>query len=427
MGSFQQLCEDSELDFDEYWKEDSTTELYHFIGKDILYFHALFWPAMLQHAGFRTPTKLFAHGFLTVNGEKMSKSRGTFITAQSYTEHVKCTDYLRYYYAAKLNGSMEDLDLNLEDFVAKVNSDLIGKYVNIASRSAGFISKRFGGKLATREQISAQGLALIDEFIAARAAIAKSYEARDYSRTLREIMRLADQANEYVNDKAPWVLAKREGQEAALQEACSVSINLFRLLTLYLKPILPMLAAKVEAFLNIAPLQWADAGHILLDHGISPYQHLAKRIEPARIEAMLERNRARQEAPRAEPHSPTRHGEAQQSEHPAIAETIAFDDFAKVDLRVARIVEAEQVEGADKLMKLTLDLGGERRTVFAGIKSAYQPEQLQGRLTVMVANLAPRKMRFGVSEGMVLAAGPGGKDIFIVSPDTGAEPGMKVK
>jgi methionyl-tRNA synthetase len=261
----------------------------------------------------------------------------------------------------------------------------------------------------------------------AAATIARLYEGRQYSEAVRVIMALADEANEHINETRPWELAKDESRQQRLHELCTTHLNLFRLLTLYLKPILPKLAAQVETFLNIAPLQWADAGHILLDHGINPYQHLAKRIESAQIEAMLERNRAQQETPQAEPHSPARHGEAQQSEHPAIAETIAFDDFAKVDLRVARIVEAEQVEGADKLLKLTLDLGGERRTVFAGIKSAYRPEQLQGRLTVMVANLAPRKMRFGVSEGMVLAAGPGGSEIWLLAPDAGAQPGMKVK
>jgi methionyl-tRNA synthetase len=424
MASFKNLAQSRGLDFDPWWDRGSDTELYHFIGKDILYFHALFWPATLHYADFRTPTKVFVHGFLTVNGQKMSKSRGTFITARTYAEFLD-PEYLRYYFAAKLNERVEDIDLNLDDYVARVNSNLVGKYVNIASRSAGFVTKRFGGRLCTA--LPDQDLILINELQNAAATIARLYEGRQYSEAVRVIMALADEANEHINETRPWELAKDESRQQRLHELCTTHLNLFRLLTLYLKPILPKLAAQVETFLNIAPLQWADAGHILLDHGINPYQHLAKRIESAQIEAMLERNRAQQETPQAEPHSPARHGEAQQSEHPAIAETIAFDDFAKVDLRVARIVEAEQVEGADKLLKLTLDLGGERRTVFAGIKSAYRPEQLQGRLTVMVANLAPRKMRFGVSEGMVLAAGPGGSEIWLLAPDAGAQPGMKVK
>ena len=428
MGSFKQLCEDKGINFDEYWKHGSKTELYHFIGKDILYFHALFWPAMLQHSGFRTPTKLFAHGFLTVNGEKMSKSRGTFITAKSYIDHIKNTEYLRYYYAAKLNGTMEDLDLSLEDFVAKVNSDLIGKYVNIASRTAGFISKKFDGKLASRDQVKdSRATALIGTFIGQSAQIAQCYEERDYGKALREIMRLADLANEYVNDKAPWVLAKQEGQDAALQEACTVSIELFRLLTLYLKPVLPTLAKQVENFLNIGPLNWGDTDATMLDHRINPYQHLMTRLDPKLIEAMVVAN---QESlpPMTESHSPARHAEAQQNTIAPIAETISIDDFNKVDLRVAKIVNAEHVEGAEKLLKLTLDIGEEKpRTVFAGIKSAYDPEKLKGRLTVMVANLAPRKMKFGMSEGMVLAASGEVPGLFVLSPDEGAQPGMRIK
>ncbi len=430
--------------FNEYWKPDSTTELYHFIGKDILYFHALFWPAMLQHAGYRTPTKLFAHGFLTVNGEKMSKSRGTFITASSYVEHIKNTEYLRYYYAAKLNGSMEDLDLSLDDFVAKVNSDLIGKYINIASRTAGFISKKFDGMLAPEAGITdTRASELLANFISASSLIAQCYEERDFGRAIREIMRLADLANEYVNDKAPWVLTKQEGQEAALQEACTVSLNLFRLLTLYLKPILPMLAKEVEGFLNIETLSWANAGDLLFNHHINEYKHLMTRIDPKSIAALVAANQENlQTAPQA--HSPARHGEAQQhattpSPHPsplqgegvkvgAIAPTISLEDFSKIDLRVAMIVNAEHVEGAEKLLKLTLDIGEEKpRTVFAGIKSAYDPEKLKGRMTVMVANLAPRKMKFGMSEGMVLAASGEAAGLFILSPDDGAQPGMRIK
>ncbi len=451
MGSFKQLCNlpspasgrgaggEGALNFDEYWKTGSKTELYHFIGKDILYFHALFWPAMLQHADFRTPTKLFAHGFLTVNGEKMSKSRGTFITAESYLKQGLNPEYLRYYYASKLNGTMEDIDLSLEDFVAKVNSDLIGKYINIASRTAGFISKNFGGVLAEHDQISGgPGANLILTFRGSSSLIAAAYENRDYSKAIREIMRLADLANEYVNYQAPWVLAKRDGQEAKLQNVCAVSLNLFRLLTLYLKPILPKLAEDVETFLNIKPLSWtATAIHdLLLKHKINDYSHLATRIDQKQIDAMIEANKQTLE-PATDAHSPTRHAVAQQSPSPlkgegtnvgAIAPIISIDEFGKIDLRVAMIVNAEHVEGAEKLLKLTLDIGEEKpRTVFAGIKSVYDPEKLKGRMTVMVANLAPRKMKFGLSEGMVLAASGETPGLFILSPDDGAQPGMRIK
>jgi len=428
MGSFKKLCNEKGINFDDYWKQDSTAELYHFIGKDILYFHALFWPAMLQHAGFRTPTKLFAHGFLTVNGEKMSKSRGTFITASSYVEHIKNTEYLRYYYAAKLNGSMEDLDLSLDDFVAKVNSDLIGKYINIASRTAGFISKKFDGKLAGKDVIKdARANELLFTFVNAGEFIAECYEERDFGKAIREIMRLADLANEYVNDKAPWVLSKQAGLEPALQEACSVSLNLFRLLTLYLKPILPVLAKEVESFLNIEALTWASATELLFNHRINDYKHLMTRIDPKSITALVEANQESLQATPAE-HSPARHAETQQHAIAPIADTISIDDFSKVDLRVARIVNAEHVEGAEKLLKLTLDIGEEKpRTVFAGIKSAYDPEKLNGRMTVMVANLAPRKMKFGMSEGMVLAASGETPGLYILSPDEGAQPGMRIK
>jgi methionyl-tRNA synthetase len=426
MGSFRQLCNDKGLDFDEYWKAGSNTEMYHFIGKDILYFHALFWPAMLQHAGFRTPTKLFAHGFLTVNGEKMSKSRGTFITAKSYVEHVKNTEYLRYYYAAKLNGTMEDIDLNLEDFVAKVNSDLIGKYINIASRTAGFISKQFDGMLTTRAQLSPnQNACLITTFVGSDSIIAEAFENRDFGKAIREIMRLADIANEYVNREAPWLLAKQEGQEAKLHEVCTVSMNLFRRITIYLKPILPKLAEQVEAFLNVEPLSWSDTERHLFGHRINNYSHLATRLDPKLVEAMVVANRESLQ-PTAE--SRQRHAEHQQRTIMPIAETITIDDFGKVDLRVAKIVNAEHVEGAEKLLKLTLDIGEEKpRTVFAGIKSVYDPEKLRGRMTVMVANLAPRKMKFGLSEGMVLAASGDTPGLFILSPDDGAQPGMRIK
>ena len=437
MGSFKQLCSLSSpskggtggggapLNFDEYWQPDSQTELYHFIGKDILYFHALFWPAMLQHAGFRTPTKLFAHGFLTVNGEKMSKSRGTFITADSYLKQGLNPEYLRYYYASKLNGTMEDLDLNLEDFVAKVNSDLIGKYINLASRCAGFIEKHFDGKL-----LSVTSLGAIEALKSAAPLIAKHYEDRDFSRALREIMRLADHANADVAVAAPWVTAKQEGHvaKATLHLDCSGALEMFRLLTLYLKPVLPILAKEVEAFLNLPELSWDSVNDsFATGHRINSYQHLMTRIDPKHIQAMIEANKQTLVSAE-EAHSPTRHAEAQQNVIAPIAETISIEEFSKIDLRVARIVNAEHVEGAEKLLKLTLDIGEEKpRTVFAGIKSVYDPEKLKGRMTVMVANLAPRKMKFGLSEGMVLAASGETPGLFILSPDEGAQPGMRVK
>ncbi|ROH85298.1 methionine--tRNA ligase [Pseudomethylobacillus aquaticus] len=430
MASFKNLCDKRQqsadgdqqagLDFDEYWKQDSTTELYHFIGKDILYFHALFWPATLEYSGHRKPTQVFAHGFLTVNGEKMSKSRGTFITARSYLEHVKNPEYLRYYYAAKLNGSMEDIDLNLEDFVARVNSDLVGKYINIASRCAGFISKRFDGKLA-----AASDNAVIADLRAAAASVADSYVNRDFGRALREIMALADKANGYVAEHAPWEMAKQPGREAELHRVCSDALEMFRLLTIYLKPVLPKLAVSIEQFLNIAPLSWADvAAGLPADHGIQTYQHLITRIDPKQIEAMTEANKEN-----LQPQNASAQVAAPVAATPATDEHhISIDDFAKVDLRIARIVAANHVEGAEKLLQLTLDIGeANTRNVFAGIKSAYDPATLQGRLTVMVANLAPRKMKFGLSEGMVLAASDERGGPFILSPDSGAQPGMRVK
>jgi len=417
MASFKNLCGKIGLDFDEYWKKDSTTELYHFIGKDILYFHALFWPSTLEFSGHRKPTQIFAHGFLTVNGEKMSKSRGTFITARSYLEHVKNPEYLRYYYAAKLNGSMEDIDLNLEDFVARVNSDLVGKYINIASRTAGFINKRFDGQL-----LVVSHLPVIQELKNAAPEIARAYEARDYSRVLREIMRLADLANAEVAAAAPWVKAKQEGAEAELQQDCSAALEMFRLLTIYLKPILPELAIHIEAFLNIAPLGWDSVAQSFSNgHTINAYEHLITRIDPKLIEAMVEANKDSLQ-PTVQATTPEVSAVTEESAY------ISMDDFTKVDLRIARIVNAEHVEGAEKLLKLTLDIGEEKpRQVFAGIKSAYDPETLKGRLTVMVANLAPRKMKFGMSEGMVLAASDERGGPFILSPDAGAEPGMRVK
>jgi methionyl-tRNA synthetase len=426
MGSFKQLCNKTGIDFDEYWEPDSKAELYHFIGKDILYFHALFWPAMLEHAGFRTPTKLFAHGFLTVNGEKMSKSRGTFITARSYIENIKNTEYLRYYYAAKINGTMEDLDLNLDDFVAKVNSDLIGKYVNIASRSAGFIAKIFDGKVHPNHPRNISPL--LDEIRLEADVIASHYENRDFAKAIRLIMELTDRVNSYVDKEKPWVLAKDEAQREALHLACSTMLEAFRLLTIYLKPILPQTAKAVEEFLGIDPLSWHDwPGYLEPTQHINTYQHLATRLDPKLIEAMTAANLESMK-PMTESHSQTRHAEAQQHAIAPIAETISIDDFSKIDLRVAKIVNAEHVEGAEKLLKLTLDIGEEQtRTVFAGIKSAYDPEKLKGRMTVMVANLAPRKMKFGLSEGMVLAASGSESGLYILSPDEGAAPGMRIK
>ncbi|MGQ9658938.1 MAG: methionine--tRNA ligase [Thermochromatium sp.] len=423
MASFRNLCDKTPgLDFEHFWGPNSTAELYHFIGKDIIYFHALFFPALLHGAGFRIPTAIFAHGFLTVNGQKMSKSRGTFIKARTYLEHLD-PEYLRYYFAAKLGPGVDDIDLNLEDFAARVNADLVGKVVNIASRCAGFIGKRFDGRLSG----ALAEPELFAEFIAAGDSIAAAYERREFSRAVREIMALADRANQYIDEKAPWILARQDGREAELQDICTMGLNLFRVLMGYLRPILPGTAAKSEAFLRIDPLTWKALGTPLLDHSIAPFKPLMTRLDPKHIAAMLEASKedlgvtgstVTTTAPTAaNPHL----------ERDPIAAPIDYDAFAQVDLRVVRIREARLVEGADKLLQLTLDLGGETRNVFAGIRSAYDPKDLEGRLTVMVANLAPRKMRFGVSEGMVLAAGPGGKDLFILSPDSGAEPGMKVK
>ncbi len=444
MGSFKQLCAKKGLNFDEYWKPGSDTELYHFIGKDILYFHALFWPAMLQHAGFRTPTKLFAHGFLTVNGEKMSKSRGTFITAKSYVDNVKNTEYLRYYYAAKLNGSMEDLDLNLDDFVTRVNSDLIGKYINIASRTAGFITKRFEGKLVDAENYELLQQLMDERFTSWRPrAIENFYEKRDFSGAIRYIMTLADEANEIIHNLAPWDIAKDPGRNDELQRVCSLGIQLFYLLSCYLKPILPKTAEQIETFLNCKSLAWptlnedAPVSSLLLPagHSINTYNHLMTRLDPKLITAMVEANKESLQ-PQVQPQSEQRHAVHQQNAtNTEIAQGeknfepfITVEDFAKVDLRVAKIVNAEHVEGAAKLLKLTLDIGEPTpRTVFAGIKSAYDPEKLKGRMTVMVANLAPRKMKFGLSEGMVLAASGDSPGLFILSPDDGAQPGMRIK
>lgn len=427
MASFKNLCTRKGMDFDRFWNQGNDTELYHFIGKDILSFHALFWPATLHFSGYRTPNKICVHGFLTINGQKMSKSRGTFITARSYLEFLQ-PEYLRYYFAAKLNDRVEDIDLNLDDFVARVNSNLVGKYINIASRTAGFISKRFNNKLAS--SVDKEDIETLQKIQSAAEEITLCYENRQFSEAIRKIMDLADVANEYVNETQPWVIAKKEGQEERLHRICTTGINLFRLLTIYLKPVLPDMAARIESFLNIEPLAWGDSSELLLDHEILKYKHLAKRIEEKQIQSMLDKNQETLNMEnKKDGHSQTRHAQAQaqQREETPVADTIEFDDFAKIDLRIARIISAKHVEGADKLLQLTLDIGNETRNVFAGIKSAYSPEQLQGKLTVMVANLAPRKMRFGISEGMVLAAGPGGSDLWILEPHEGAQPGMKVK
>ena len=417
LASFKNLCDKTELNFDEWCSADSDTEMYHFIGKDIIYFHALFWPAMLEGSGFRTPSAIYAHGFLTVDGQKMSKSRGTFITARTYLNHLN-HEYLRYYFAAKLGSGVDDIDLNLEDFTARVNSDLIGKVVNIASRCSGFIKKRFAGKLSAYIHDETLFKIMVDT----NKDIANAYEAREYSKAMREIMALADKANQYIDGHKPWVIAKEEVRNEELQAICTMGINCFRLLILYLKPVLPVLAANTEDFLNITPMQWQDAALPLTDHQINKYKPLMTRVEKDHVDAMvkeskedLKLNETKQEiltGPLADD---------------PIADEISFEDFMKIDLRIAKIVKAEHIEGADKLLQLTLSLGDETRKVFAGIKSAYAPEDLEGKLTVMVANLAPRKMRFGLSEGMVLAAGPGGKDLFILHPAKGAEPGMKVK
>jgi methionyl-tRNA synthetase len=427
MGSFKNLCDRAGLDFEEYWRRDSDTELYHFIGKDILYFHALFWPAMLEYSGYRTPTQVFAHGFLTVNGEKMSKSRGTFITAESYLQQGLNPEWLRYYYACKLNATMEDIDLNLDDFVLRVNSDLVGKYINIASRTAGFVSRQLDGNLDATFWRTEEGTATLDSALQTANLVGDALEARDFSRAVREIMRLADSVNEYVNAQAPWKIAKDPEQKERLLEICTRSLQGFHLLSILLAPLLPSLTKKVarEFFGMARDFRWDDVMHP--PTRIMPYQHLMTRIDPRQIEALLATNQPSLQPGQPAPHSQVRHAERQQHEVQPIAETIGIDDFARIDLRVVRIVDAEQVDGADRLLKLTLDLGGESRTVFAGIKSAYAPEQLIGRCTVMVANLAPRKMKFGLSEGMVLAAGAGGEEIYLLHPDEGAQPGMRVK
>jgi methionyl-tRNA synthetase len=412
-ASLKNYCGKKGLDFDAFVKPGAAAEMVHFIGKDIIYFHTLFWPAMLQFSGYKVPDHVYVHGFITVSGDKMSKSRGTGISPLRYLELGMNAEWLRYYIAAKLNASVEDFDFNPDDFVARVNSDLVGKYVNIASRCAVFINRKFGGQLGTSTG------ALLTEAQAKADEIAALYEGREFGKALREVMSLADLANQFVDEQKPWDLAKQAGAEDRLREVCSTALNLFRLLTLYLKPVLPQTAAQAENFLGVAPLQWSDAGELLpAGHRIQEYRHLLGRVDPKQLERLFDANPAPQPV----------------AKEPSVTESISIDTFNKLDLRVARIARAEAVEGADKLLKLTLDMGGATRTVFAGIKSAYAPEKLEGRLTVVVANLEPRKMKFGLSEGMVLAASwdkdakagdsPG---IFLVSPDAGAEPGMRVK
>jgi methionyl-tRNA synthetase len=407
MASFKHLCDRTAgLEFDDYWKADSDTELYHFIGKDIMYFHTLFWPAVLEGSGFRTPTSVYAHGFLTVDGQKMSKSRGTFIKARTYLDNLN-PEVLRYYYAAKLGPTIEDIDLNLEDFIARVNSDLVGKLVNIASRCAGFIGKRFEGRLAD----TLADDALFAEIADASEVIAQHYEKREFSKAMRLIMALADKANRYIDEHKPWVMAKDEDRLPEVQLVCTQGINMFRSLMVYLSPVIPGVASGARAFLNEAKWQWQDASSPLLGETLSRFKPLLTRVEADQVARMVEQSKES---------SPVTDTEQQD-------DYISIDDFAKVDLRIARIEKAESVEGADKLLALTLAVGDNQRQVFAGIKAAYDPATLVGRHVIVVANLAPRKMRFGVSEGMVLAAGPGGEDIFLLSPDEGAKPGMRVK
>ena len=434
MASFKAYCDKTGTNFDDFWAQDSDAEVYHFIGKDIIYFHALFWPAMLSGAGFRTPNAIFAHGFLTVDGQKMSKSRGTFIMASTYLKHLN-PEYLRYYFAAKLSSRIDDIDLNLEDFAQRVNSDLVGKVVNIASRCAGFVVKKFDGTLANTWSDRAAGL--VAQAAAQADKIADLYESRDYGQAMREIMAIADLANEYIDETAPWVLAKQEGKEAELHESVTVGINLFRIIMTFLAPVLPETAAKSKDFLKLDVMDWNSVQTPLLGHKISAFKALMQRVDKDAIDKMVEDSRQSlatpkvTEAPKAvakpKADKPEKAASTQVAGFEALAPEVTIEDFLKLDLRVAKIINAEAVPEADKLLKLTLDLGFEQRQVFAGIKSAYQAEDLIGRTTVMVANLKPRKMRFGMSEGMVLAPGPGGEDIFLLTPDEGALPGMRVK
>lgn len=410
MASFKELCDRTGLDFDDWWKPDTDTELYNFIGKDIIYFHTLFWPAMLMGSGFRSPTAVYAHGFLTVDGAKMSKSRGTFIRARTYLNHLN-PDYLRYYFCARLGAGTADIDLSLDDFVSRVNSDMVGKVVNIASRCAGFIHRGSNGQLAPA--LPEPGL--YQDFIDQRTAIGGDFESRNYQSAIRRIMALADEGNRYIDEHKPWQLNKEEGQQDNVQAICTQGINLFRVLVTYLAPVVPFTTEKAVEFLGLPVDQWSSLDQPMLGVSINPFKPLMTRIDPLRIEAMINDSKESLQS-------------TGETTAPALdlAEEISIDDFLKVDLRIAKIINAETVPEADKLLRLTLDIGGENRNVFAGIKSAYEPADLIGRHTVVVANLKPRKMRFGVSEGMVLAAGPGGSDLFVLSPDDGAVPGMRV-
>ena len=415
MASFKNLCDRIGIDFDEYFKADSQTEMYHFIGKDILYFHALFWPAMLHFSGHRAPTGVYAHGFLTVDGQKMSKSRGTFITAKSYLEQGLNPEWMRYYIAAKLNSKIEDIDLNLQDFISRVNSDLVGKYVNIAARASGFIAKRFEGRL--KDVADSE---LLAKLTAQSEAIAECYESREYAKALRDIMALADIVNEYVDANKPWELAKQEGQDARLHEVCSELINAFTMLTAYLAPVLPKVAENAAKFLNLEAITWANTRETLGEHAINKYEHLMQRVEQKQVDDLIEANKqsiAAAAAPAAE-----------ESKYEKVAEQASFDDFMKIDMRVAKVLNCEAVEGSTKLLKFDLDFGFEKRIIFSGIAASYpNPAELNGRMVIAVANFAPRKMaKFGVSEGMILSAATADGKLKLLDVDTGAQPGDKV-
>ncbi|WP_118796760.1 methionine--tRNA ligase [Neisseria lactamica] len=415
MASFKNLCDRIGIDFDEYFKAGSQTEMYHFIGKDILYFHALFWPAMLHFSGHRAPTGVYAHGFLTVDGQKMSKSRGTFITAKSYLEQGLNPEWMRYYIAAKLNSKIEDIDLNLQDFISRVNSDLVGKYVNIAARASGFISKRFEGRLK-----DVSGSLLLQKLAAESDTIAEQYENREYARALRDIMALADIVNEYVDANKPWELAKQEGQDERLHEVCSELINAFTILTAYLAPVLPQTAANAARFLNLDAITWANTRVTLGEHAINKYEHLMQRVEQKQVDDLIEANKqsiAAAAAPAAE-----------EGKYEKVAEQASFDDFMKIDMRVAKVLNCEAVEGSTKLLKFDLDFGFEKRIIFSGIAASYpNPAELNGRMVIAVANFAPRKMaKFGVSEGMILSAATAEGKLKLLDVDAGAQPGDKV-
>lgn len=415
MASFKNLCDRIGIDFDEYFKAGSQTEMYHFIGKDILYFHALFWPAMLHFSGHRAPTGVYAHGFLTVDGQKMSKSRGTFITAKSYLEQGLNPEWMRYYIAAKLNSKIEDIDLNLQDFISRVNSDLVGKYVNIAARASGFIAKRFEGRLK-----NVSGSALLAKLTAESDNIAEQYENREYARALRDIMALADAVNEYVDANKPWELAKQEGQDERLHEVCSELINAFTILTAYLAPVLPQTAANAARFLNLDAITWANTRVTLGEHAINKYEHLMQRVEQKQVDDLIEANKqsiAAAAAPAAE-----------EGKYEKVAEQASFDDFMKIDMRVAKVLNCEAVEGSTKLLKFDLDFGFEKRIIFSGIAASYpNPAELNGRMVIAVANFAPRKMaKFGVSEGMILSAATAEGKLKLLDVDAGAQPGDKV-